>query len=122
MPASVDIIIPVYNEETDLPNSIKRLTRFLAANLTNPWQITIADNASTDSTGPVSQDLCRRYANVNCLHLPRNGRGRAVWTAWLQGSADTVSYMDVDLSIDIVYFPAMAAVLESGQSKVMSIG
>ena len=114
MPASVDIILPVYNEETDLPNSIKRLTRFLAANLTNPWQITIADNASTDSTGPVSQALCQQYPNVNYLHLPQKGRGRALRTAWLQSSADIVSYMDVDLSTDIVHFPEMVAALESG--------
>ncbi len=114
MPASVDIILPVYNEEKDLPNSVEKLTKFLAANLSNPWQITIADNASTDSTGPVSQDLCRQYPNVNYLHLPRKGRGWALRTAWLQSSADIVSYMDVDLSTDIVHFPAMVAALESG--------
>ena len=82
--------------------------------MSNPWQITIADNASTDSTGAVSRDLCQRFANVSYLHLTQKGRGRALRTAWLQSSADIVSYMDVDLSTDIVHFPAMVAALESG--------
>ena len=33
MRATVDIVIPVYNEEKDLPRSIDILTRFLRDNL-----------------------------------------------------------------------------------------
>ncbi|MCS5668545.1 MAG: glycosyltransferase, partial [Dehalococcoidia bacterium] len=47
-PPTVDIIIPVFNEEKILPKTIQALTRFLEDNLPNPWQVTIADNASTD--------------------------------------------------------------------------
>lgn len=114
MPASVDITIPVYNEEKDLPTSIGRLTRFLEGHLSNPWQITIADNASTDSTSTVSQSLCEEHPNVHYLYIPQKGRGLALRTAWLQSPADIVSYMDVDLSTDIAHFPQMVDALESG--------
>lgn len=114
MPASVDITIPVFNEERDLPDSIAKLTEFLADHLANPWRITIADNASTDSTGSVAQELCRQFPSVNYLHIPKKGRGLALRTAWLQSSADIVSYMDVDLSTDIAHFPQMVSALESG--------
>jgi len=114
MPSSVDIIIPVYNEELDLPNSIKKLTEFLEANLTNPWQVIILDNASTDGTREISEVLCQQYQQVNYRYLSQKGRGRALRTAWLESNADLVSYMDVDLSTDLTYFPPMIKALESG--------
>jgi glycosyltransferase involved in cell wall biosynthesis len=55
MSTTVDITIPVYNEEEVLPSTIASLTEFLENNLPNPWQVTIADNASTDSTQAVSE-------------------------------------------------------------------
>ena len=114
MAASVDIVIPVYNEESALPHSIKKLTQFLETNLSNPWQVIIADNASTDSTRSVSEKLCREYANVSYFFLPEKGRGRALRAVWLESDAEIVSYMDADLSTDLLHFPELIKALESG--------
>ena len=114
MPTSVDITIPVYNEEIDLPACIARLTQFLQTNVTADWRVVIADNASTDGTQAVSQELCRQYPGVNYLYLPQKGRGRALRTAWLTSDADVVSYMDVDLSTDLAHFPELLSALDSG--------
>ena len=76
MNATVDIVIPVFNEEQALPRSIVILADFLKANLRNPWQIVIADNASTDKTKSVSEMLCEKYSGINYLHIPQKGRGR----------------------------------------------
>ena len=107
MSATVDITIPVYNEEEVLPRTIATLTEFLEANLSNPWQVTIADNASTDSTQAVSEMLCRKHPGVFYLRIPQKGRGRALRTAWLDSQADIVSYMDADLSTDLSHFPQL---------------
>jgi glycosyltransferase involved in cell wall biosynthesis len=114
MASSVDIIIPVYNEERDLPNSIRTLTGFLQANLSQAWRVVIADNASTDGTRSVAEELCRRHRGVDYLYLPQKGRGRALRAAWLASTADLVGYMDVDLSTDIAHFPQLIQALESG--------
>ena len=114
MDASVDIVVPVYNEQDALPGSIDRLTGFLNANLSNPWRVIIADNASIDNTRPVSEELCRQYPGVNYFYLPQKGRGRALRATWLASEADLVSYMDVDLSTDLAHFPQLVAALESG--------
>ena len=114
MKATVDIVIPVFNEEQALPRSIVILADFLKANLRNPWQIVIADNASTDKTQSVSEMLCERYAGVNYVHIPRKGRGRALRAAWLDSTADIVSYMDVDLSTDLSHFPQLIESLQQG--------
>jgi glycosyltransferase involved in cell wall biosynthesis len=114
MPKIVDIIIPVYNEERDLPQTIKKLTEFLAANLSNPWRVIIADNASTDGTRAISEELCQQYRHVSYRYLPEKGRGRALRSTWLESEADLLCYMDVDLSTDLAYFPPMIESLESG--------
>ncbi|MCH8801946.1 MAG: glycosyltransferase family 2 protein [Chloroflexi bacterium] len=114
MSATVDITIPVYNEEEVLPRTIASLTEFLETNLSNPWQVTIADNASTDSTQTVSEMLCRKHPGVFYLRIPQKGRGRALRTAWLDSQADIVSYMDADLSTDLSHFPQLIKALESG--------
>jgi glycosyltransferase involved in cell wall biosynthesis len=114
MAATVDIVVPVYNEEQALPRSILILSDFLKANLTNPWQVIIADNASTDGTRRVAEQLARKYAGVHYLYLPQKGRGRALRTAWMQGTADIVCYMDVDLSTELVHLPQLIQCLEAG--------
>ena len=112
--ASVEIVVPVYNEEAALPDSIRRLTAFLEANLPNPWRVTIADNASVDATRTVAESLGREIPGVDYFYLPQKGRGLALRTAWLNSQADIVSYMDVDLSTDLAHFPQLIAALESG--------
>ena len=114
MNASVDVVIPVYNEEDALPVSIPRLCAFLGDHLPNPWRVTIADNASTDGTRAVSEQLSQEIEGVNYLCLPEKGRGRALRAAWLGSECDFVSYMDVDLSTDLSHFPALVGRLESG--------
>lgn len=114
MIATVDITIPVYNEEDALPQTIAVLTNFLQKSLPNPWQIVIADNASTDDTRAVSEMLCQQHSGVNYLRIPQKGRGRALRTAWLDSRADIVSYMDADLSTDLLHFPELIRSIEAG--------
>ena len=114
MNATVDIVIPVYNEEQSLPRSIVILADFLKDKLQNPWQIIIADNASTDKTQSVSEMLCERYSGITYLHVPQKGRGRALKAAWLDSTADIVSYMDVDLATDLTHFPQLIGSLQDG--------
>src|SRR4249920_2346157 len=54
-PADVEIVVPVHNEERDLANSVRRLHAFLHDEFPFTTMITIADNASTDSTWLIAQ-------------------------------------------------------------------
>lgn len=114
----VDIVVPVYNEEAALPPSIGRLHAYLAANLPFSWRITIADNASTDSTWSVACQLAQDLSGVRALHLDAKGRGRALRAAWTDSDATVVAYMDVDLSTDLDALLPLVAPLVSGHSDV----
>src|SRR6266542_3157781 len=52
----LDVVVPVYNEEADLDRCVRRLSAHLRATFPYPFQITVADNASTDATLEVARD------------------------------------------------------------------
>lgn len=109
--ATVDIVIPVLNEEHSLPHCIDTLSAFLGAELAkHTWRIVVADNGSTDATLDVAKGYAERQPEtVAYIHLDQRGRGRALRRAWLESDADVVAYMDVDLSTGLEAFPALVA-------------
>lgn len=116
--ARVEIVVPVYNEQAALAASVRRLHDHLDAHLPFDWQITIADNASTDATPRVANALADDLPGVRVLRLEEKGRGRALRAAWLASDADVVGYMDVDLSTDLNAVLPLVAPLVSGHSDV----
>lgn len=115
--ATVEVVIPVLNEERALPPCIEKLSAFLSTSLAHhDWKIVIADNGSTDGTLEVCKGLAAERPNdVGYLHLDRRGRGLALRKAWLESDADVVSYMDVDLSTGLEPLPEMVdAIVNDG--------
>ncbi|ROS39354.1 bifunctional glycosyltransferase family 2/GtrA family protein [Amycolatopsis thermoflava] len=114
----LDVVIPVYNEETDLEPCIRRLHAHLTTSLPYRFRITVADNASTDTTLQVAERLAREFAEVEVRHLDLKGRGRALNAVWSTSDAAVVAYMDVDLSTDLAALAPLVAPLISGHSDV----
>lgn len=109
---TVDIVIPVFNEEAQLGPSIETLRTFLQTHCPYSWRIVVADNASTDRTPAICHELRSRYTGeVDFIRLEQKGRGRALRAAWSRSTADVVCYMDVDLSTNLRALPPMLAAL-----------
>ena len=114
---SVEVVIPVLNEEPALTGSVDTLVRFFSEALAEyQWWITIADNGSTDGTLAVARRLAEEHrGRVGVLHLAQKGRGRALRKAWLGSQCDIVAYMDVDLSTGLEAFPLLVhAIADEG--------
>ncbi|MBF6062669.1 glycosyltransferase [Nocardia terpenica] len=114
----LDVVIPVYNEERDLGVCVRRLRAFLADGFPFSARITVADNASTDSTLAVARELASELDGVRVVHLDRKGRGRALRAVWETSDAQVVAYMDVDLSTDLNALLPLVAPLVSGHSDL----
>lgn len=114
--ASISFVIPVYNEERDLPRNIPILHKFVKSNFESySWEIIIADNGpSCDKTPEVSKELEKKYSGVKYILVPRPGRGGALKEVWLKSKSDYLVYMDVDLSSDLKFLPKLVGVLEEG--------
>jgi glycosyltransferase involved in cell wall biosynthesis len=117
----VEVTVPVYNEEKVLEQSVRALHSYLTDNLSAPFVITIADNASTDDTFGVAQRMSVELPRVRAVHLDRKGRGLALRHVWDNSEADIVAYMDADLSTDLDAFLPLIAPLLSGHSD-LSVG
>ena len=114
---SVDVVVPVYNEERALPKSIPVLRDFLSGpTFPYEWRIVIADNASIDDTPAVGAKLSAAdRGRVEYVRIERKGRGFALKQTWLASPMDIVSYMDVDLSTGLDAFPTLVgAIAEKG--------
>jgi putative flippase GtrA len=114
----LDVVVPVYNEEIDLEPCVRRLHAYLAAEFPYPFRITIADNASTDSTADVARRLADGVPEVVAVHLDQKGRGRALKHVWTHSDAAVLAYMDVDLSTDLGALLPLVAPLISGHSDL----
>ena len=115
---TVDIVVPVYNEEDILESSINRLRTYLDETFPFAWRIVIATmrrptprltsprNLRAPTTGYVTSGSNRRDAAERC------GPHRS------QSDADIVAYTDVDLSTGLTGLLPLVAPLVSGHSDV----
>ena len=114
----LDVVIPVYNEQADLENSVRRLHRYLEQHFPFTARITVADNASTDDTSQIAARLAEELADVRVVRLDQKGRGRALHHVWSSSDAPVLAYMDVDLSTDLAALAPLVAPLISGHSDL----
>ncbi|MFF5666548.1 glycosyltransferase [Streptomyces griseofuscus] len=117
--AVLDVVIPVYNEEQDLQPCVRRLHEHLTRTFPYAFRITIADNASTDSTPLLAARLAAELPGVGVVRLEQKGRGRALRTVWSASQAPVLAYMDVDLSTDLNALLPLVAPLISGHSDLV---
>jgi putative flippase GtrA len=114
----LDVVIPVYNEQAALADSVYRLHRHLRDDFPFPARITIADNASVDDTPRIAHELAAELTDVRVVRLEQKGRGRALHAVWATSDAPVLAYMDVDLSTDLAALAPLVAPLISGHSDV----
>ncbi|CAN5513386.1 bifunctional glycosyltransferase family 2/GtrA family protein [soil metagenome] len=114
----LDVVVPVYNEQVALGDSVRRLHRHLSDQFPFTFRITIADNASIDATPAVAAGLAQEFEEVRVCRLEQKGRGRALHTVWSASDAPVLAYMDVDLSTDLAALLPLVAPLISGHSDV----
>lgn len=114
----LDVVVPVYNEEAALADSVRRLHRHLCEQFPFSFRITIADNASRDATPAIGARLAEEFDEVRYRHLDQKGRGRALHAVWSSSDAPVLAYMDVDLSTDLAALLPLVAPLISGHSDV----
>ena len=118
MRPTVEIAIPVYNEEVALEDSVRRLHSFCVESLPWSFRVVIADNASADRTPEIGARLAAELEHVAYLRLSEKGRGRALRRVWSRSDADVLAYMDVDLSTGLEALLPLVAPLVSGHSDL----
>ena len=114
----INVTLPVWNEIDCLTNSLALVRDHLTGHDLN-WEITIADNGSTDGTRELARELSEGDSRISLVTLPEAGRGDALRAAWLASDAAILTYMDVDLSTDLASFSALVEPLIDGRADIV---
>ena len=96
----LDIVVPVYNEESRLGATLRALTAHTAS-LPMSVAITVVDNGSVDRTADVVDEVAERSPDNTALRLigcARQGKGAAVRRGLLASTARWRGFCDADLS------------------------
>jgi len=95
----LSIIIPAYNEESRLPDSMEKI---LAWRQTAPYgvEVLVVENGSADRTTEVAEAFARQHPRVRVIHSEK-GKGAAVRAGVDAGQGEYLFICDSDLSMPI---------------------
>lgn len=99
---SLSIVIPAYNEEKRLPETLKCLLAYLRRREWSFTEILVVDDGSLDATAAVVEEAARREPAIRLLRNPGNrGKGYSVRHGMLEARGDWILFSDADLSAPI---------------------
>jgi len=103
---SLTFMFPMWNEEEMIHRTVdaarETATDLLAAGHIGGYEILIVDDASTDKTGKIADELAATDHNVRVVHHPVNRKlGGSVRTGLAEASCDLVLYTDADMPFDL---------------------
>jgi dolichyl-phosphate beta-glucosyltransferase len=96
----LSIIIPAYNEEERLPQSLERIGSF-AAGQTYSTEVLVVNDGSQDNTANIARDFRRKYPFVSLIDKEHRGKGHTVKTGIMAAQGQYLFACDSDLSMPI---------------------
>ncbi len=111
------LIIPFYNEERFLADTIERATGCLSSEFTD-YELILVDDGSTDSSCSIAKTFQSNSTRV-LTYKPNLGKGYAVKTGMLAASGAVVFFTDADLPYGLDALKTGYASLKSGQADVV---
>ena len=112
-------VIPVYNEEKIIAESVDKLYDFLRKTK-KAFEIIIANDGSNDKTLEIAMKKSRQYKEVKIISNEQNrGRGSVLTKGFKMIKGRFGFYIDSDLSIDLSLFYCFIKELDSGADIVI---
>src|SRR3979411_2787815 len=103
---SLTFMFPMWNEEEMIQRTIgaarETADDLLASGDIGDYEILIVDDASTDATGKIADELAAKNPRVRVVHHAENRKlGGSVRTGLNEASGDLVLYTDADMPFDL---------------------
>jgi glycosyltransferase involved in cell wall biosynthesis len=102
----LSVFFPMWNEEAYIDRAIEAATTeclsLLASNEILDYELIIVDDAATDHTGKLADELAAADAHIRVVHHPVNRKlGGSMKTGFATATGDLVLYSDADLPFDM---------------------
>lgn len=119
------MVVPFWNEQdmllTMIPVARDALDDLVKDGEIGGYEIVCVDDASTDRTGAMLDELAAADETVRVVHHARNrGLGGAVRSGLAAASGDLVLYTDADLPFDLNEIPRLLHIVRAYQADVLS--
>ncbi|MGH9840313.1 MAG: glycosyltransferase family 2 protein [Blastocatellia bacterium] len=97
---TLSVVVPLYNEEENLPLLVSSLFDVLAANQSF-LELVLVDDGSRDRTAAMAAGLAAREPRIRLVqHECNRGLGAAIRTGLEAARGDLILYTDADLPFD----------------------
>ena len=99
MSTFLSVIVPAYNEESRLPDTLEQVFHFLEK---QPFEseVIVVENGSTDNTLKVAQQFAEKHAYCRVVQSEK-GKGAAVRRGMLEAQGEYRFMCDADLSMPV---------------------
>lgn len=115
----LSVIIPAYNEERRLPQTLESVNTYLQQQ-SYSYEVIVVDDGSDDRTSQIVRNFQKNQPRFGLIVLPRNkGKGCAVRTGVLHSRGRFVIFTDADLSMPIKEVEKLWPLLEGGYDIVI---
>ena len=111
----VSVVVPVFNEEANLPELLRRVTSVLDS-AGDPYEVILVDDGSRDGSLPILTSWARqRPDRLRVLELSRNfGQHQAILAGFQDVTGDVVVTLDADLQNPPEEIPRLLAKFREG--------
>jgi dolichol-phosphate mannosyltransferase len=116
--ATLALVVPTYNERDRLPDLVRAIfDAYAAAGIDG--ELVIVDDNSPDGTGPLADELARRYP-IRVIHRAgKLGLGTAVIDGFYASDAEIVGVIDADLSHPPDLVPRMLRAMQDAHADIV---
>lgn len=122
MPTTLAVVIPIYNEQGNLPELSHRLTAALDRVEHVVWQVIYVDDASHDDSARIILGQHEQDSRFTLVQLSRNfGQHPALSAGLAHADADAVVTMDGDLQDPPEVIPDLVACWRDGGQVVLAV-
>lgn len=120
---SVSLVIPAYDEEICIGQSVREVMDYAAAHPAIR-EVIVVDDGSTDRTPAIVENCIRERAAdaarlILLRHTRNRGKGAAVRTGLSQAAGEIVAFTDADLSSPISEIPALVGPILAGECDIV---
>ncbi|MBC7261555.1 MAG: glycosyltransferase, partial [Chloroflexi bacterium] len=109
----LSIVIPTWNEEKRLPQTLQKITLHLQTKRYSA-EIIVVDDGSTDNTVRVAQEFAQKYPSVRIICNDHRGKAYTVRTGMLAAQGEYILFTDADGATPIGEVDKLLPFLEQG--------